>query len=470
MPKSEVDILSVTRGCVEAPAGCGKTQLITDALKRHTGAKPILVLTHTNAGVVALRGRLQRAGVSPSTYRLSTIDGWAIRLASNFPERSKVSPEDLSSPNYTTVRDGAIRLLRDGHINDCISATYGALIVDEYQDCSQRQHSIIHHAAKTLSTCVLGDPLQAIFGFGSDTLCDWETKACLDFPKIAELDQPWRWINANTQDLGEWLLDMRRRLLRGKSIDLETAPEELNWVELDGSSQDHAKLISAARWTGKGASDGVLIIGDSRNPAGRHELARGVPGCTVIEPVDLGQMVRFFASFKLDRDSLSQVLSLAEEVMTGVERSQLMQRVEILKRGSAKKQASPTEEAAVAFSLKPSSHQAAGLLSSLGGLPETRVFRPTMWRSCIRAFEICAADSALSFSEAAIRVREQNRSFGRPLPRRAIGSTLLLKGLEAGVVVVLNADDLNPANLYVALTRGARRVTVCSQNSVLCRS
>ena len=60
MPAPEIDLLDVKRGAITAPAGCGKTQLIADALSRHGSRKPILVLTHTNAGVAALRGRLDR--------------------------------------------------------------------------------------------------------------------------------------------------------------------------------------------------------------------------------------------------------------------------------------------------------------------------------------------------------------------------------------------------------------------------
>ena len=81
----EVDLLSIDRGSVTAPAGCGKTQLIVDALARHHGPKPILVLTHTNAGVMALRSRLKTAEVPTSSYKLATLDGWAMRLAATFP-------------------------------------------------------------------------------------------------------------------------------------------------------------------------------------------------------------------------------------------------------------------------------------------------------------------------------------------------------------------------------------------------
>jgi DNA helicase IV len=48
-----------------------------------------------------------------------------------------------------------------------------------------------------------------------------------------------------------------------------------------------------------------------------------------------------------------------------------------------------------------------------------------------------------------------------------VGSTLLLKGLEADISVVLNAGALNARNLYVAMTRGSRRVLVCSPTPIL---
>jgi len=95
MPNEAADLLAIRRGTVTAPAGCGKTHLIADALARHNGTKPILVLTHTNAGVVALRERLERAGVAKSSYRLSTLDGWAIRLLKNLPKRAGHDPAVL---------------------------------------------------------------------------------------------------------------------------------------------------------------------------------------------------------------------------------------------------------------------------------------------------------------------------------------------------------------------------------------
>jgi DNA helicase-2/ATP-dependent DNA helicase PcrA len=56
---------------------------------------------------------------------------------------------------------------------------------------------------------------------------------------------------------------------------------------------------------------------------------------------------------------------------------------------------------------------------------------------------------------------------GRPLPKRAVGSTLLLKGLEAEVVVLLNIEGMSAQNLYVALTRGSMKLVVCSASPVI---
>lgn len=90
---AEVDLFAIRRGSVTAPAGCGKTHLIATSLLRHEDKKPVLILTHTNAGVIALRTRLTHLGVPASAYRVLTMDGWAMRLTSTFPARSGLKSE-----------------------------------------------------------------------------------------------------------------------------------------------------------------------------------------------------------------------------------------------------------------------------------------------------------------------------------------------------------------------------------------
>jgi AAA domain len=262
---SDVDLLSIDRGLVVAPAGCGKTQLIADTLVRHTAQKPILILTHTNAGVAALRERLNRARVSSSQYRLMTLDGWALRLSTMFPARAGYSSNMPALLNYPNIRAATVRLLKAGHIGDALNATYERLFVDEYQDCSFRQHAIVYYAAHWLPTCVLGDPLQSIFGFDvKDPLAEWEKHVCGFFPAVAELDVPWRWINAGTEVIGQWLLRIREQLLTGEPINLQEAPAGIQWISLDGGPNDHVKLLDAALVNRKGRQR--PCIGDRRQP------------------------------------------------------------------------------------------------------------------------------------------------------------------------------------------------------------
>jgi len=472
MPDNDIDLLAINRGSVTAPAGCGKTHLIAEALTRHGGRKPMLVLTHTNAGVVALRERLDRAGVPAKAYRLSTIDGWAMRLISTFPARSAHSTNLLQLANprtdYPRIRIAAANLLKAGHVSDILAASYARLLVDEYQDCSIRQHAVVAYAAQTLPTCVLGDPLQAIFGFGGDDLAKWADDVCAYFPRAGELGTPWRWINAGAEPLGRWLLDVRDKLLRGEPIDLRTAPTGVSWIELDGTAADHQRRLRAARARPPDGQGCVLIIGDSMNPDGQRQFASQTPGAITVEAVDLKDLVSFAMTFDLGApDALERLANFAQSVMRNVGAPDLMRRVQSLMRGTARKAPTDVEAAALCFARAPSHRAAVDLLVEIGKEAGVSPHRPAVLRACIKALQLCHGTEGLSFHDAALRMREQNRLVGRPLPRRAVGSTLLLKGLEADMAVILNAGALDARNLYVAMTRGSKALTVCAPSPLL---
>jgi superfamily I DNA/RNA helicase len=263
--KEVIDLLAIDRGLVTAPAGCGKTELITLAIARHKGPKPVLILTHTNAGVAALRGRLNRAAIPSRNYRLATLDGWAMRVISTFPTRSG-HPRDLLELNdpkvdYPEIRRLASKLLMSGSIADILAASYDRVMVDEYQDCSTFQHAIVVNTTNVLPTVVLGDCLQAIFNFGTDALADWDTEVCKEFPEVGTLGTPWRWINAKTEELGQWLLEVRKSLIKRLPIDLKSAPGHVVRHVLNGTD-DHKIRREAASVQPPEKGDSVIIIGD----------------------------------------------------------------------------------------------------------------------------------------------------------------------------------------------------------------
>lgn len=473
MTDVEIDLHAVSRGTVTAPAGCGKTHLIAQTLKRHHGPKPILILTHTNAGVAALRAKLDNAGVSADAYRLSTIDGWAMRVSGMFPVRSGLDPAVLKLANpkkdYPAIRTAACRLFEEGHVNDLLAASYARLIVDEYQDCSVPQHDIVNYMAAALPICVLGDPMQAIFGFKGNPLADWDDVVCRHFPLVGELQIPWRWRNAGTEAFGYWLLDARRKLLAGEHIDLTTAPAEVNWIHLDGT-EDRRRQLRAARTNAPGREGSVLIIGKSTSPPSQQEVASQTPGAVTIENVDFKDLIGFALDLDFQRpDALEKVVRFAASVMTNVGAANLLKRVPVLEKGAARKDPSDAERAALDFQAERSPRAAARLLTELGKQPGARPHRQAILRACMKALHACDGSDGNAFYEAAIRAREQNRLFGRPLPRRAVGSTLLLKGLEAEVAVILDADDHDTNNIYVAMTRGSKSLVICSRATSIVR-
>lgn len=70
------ELLGKGNASVIAPAGHGKTELIA---KLAAKGRRSLVLTHTHAGVHALRARLKRLKVPANLAFVDTIAGWSMR-------------------------------------------------------------------------------------------------------------------------------------------------------------------------------------------------------------------------------------------------------------------------------------------------------------------------------------------------------------------------------------------------------
>lgn len=465
----EDDLLVVRRGSVTAPAGCGKTHTIAAALRQHRGHLPVLVLTHTNAGVCALRLRLRSLGVPASAYRVATIDGFAKRLAATFPRRSQINPGvlELNNPgaDYPAISQAAITVLEGRHLDGVLSATYSRLLVDEYQDCSQTQHRIVNNLALALPTCILGDPMQAIFGF-AERLVDWQADVLTNYPSIGVLNIPWRWLNAGTGDLGTWLLGARHELERGHKIDLRTLPQRIECIQVAPDQGDIRRQVTMRirAATGQGS---VLVIGDARNVAGRHQLAGQTPGATVVETVDLRDLTSFGRNFDpIAADATARLLNFASSLMTNLAAAQTLQRLASLRAGRARNQATQMEAALLMFEEERTLRAAHGAVMAMREQEQVRVYRHEVLERCLRALEQ-ASDGRCSFHEATIRERERFRQRGRPLARKNVGSTLLLKGLEAEVEVILHPEAMDARHLYVALTRASHRIVVCSPTPVL---
>lgn len=457
------EILAARRGLVIAPAGCGKTQSIVESVLANDG-KPALILTHTNAGRIALAGRLSRREVPSSRYRLATLDGWAMRLVSTYPLRSRYV-FDGNNPNYPELRRVAATLLNSRAIDEIMTATYSRLLVDEYQDCSTLQHGMTLALARLLPACVFADNLQAVFDFGRDDPPPGWNVVTQAYAEVGQLAVPHRWNNVGANDLGAWLLDARAALLRGEQIDLRTGGDRVRWRRLTGNDAvDVRAQVGAQFEIGRNRAETVLTIGDSRNAGSRHEYARQADGVGVVEPVELRGLSDWARRMhgEQGQDLFDQVMGFAREVMVNLEGDRLRQRLEIIGRGRNRQPPSREELAALALVNGGSYGEAVHLLKVLVEKRERRIFRRGLFAPVLSALELAARKPDEGLMAAAMSVRDQNRFVGRKLPARAVGSTLLLKGLESDHALILNADPMSAQNLYVALSRGSRSVTVFS--------
>jgi DNA helicase-2/ATP-dependent DNA helicase PcrA len=393
-----------------------------------------------------------------------------MRLLTLFPQRAGHDPDILSITNarthYPAIRAAAHALLAGQHISDILAATYDRLIVDEYQDCSVAQHEIVVHASAALRTCVLGDPLQAIFTFAGPT-ADWEREVKVAFPDVGELNTPWRWINAGEEGFGRWLLAMRHVLTANGSIDLAAAPANVDWVRLDGTN-DHRLRIGAGSRQPPGADGRVLIMADSTNPSGQREFAGQIPGGVVVENVDMRDLVVFGERFDLTSPNIvNHVINFAGGVMINVGSTAMCQRIETLQAGRERTPPTEAEAVALRFAENPSYAGAVQLLESINAQGGVRAHRPAILRGAYEILNACRGTESTTPAAAAVAVRERSRLIGRPLAKRTVGSTLLLKGLEADVAVILNPAVMDNRHLYVAMTRGAKQLIVCSASQHL---
>jgi DNA helicase-2/ATP-dependent DNA helicase PcrA len=101
-------------------------------------------------------------------------------------------------------------------------------------------------------------------------------------------------------------------------------------------------------------------------------------------------------------------------------------------------------------------------------VPDVRVARADLFNRAIGVFRKHAVAPHLTLTEAAEKYQTQFRYRGRPVGRpRLIGTTLLVKGLEFHHAIVLDATSLSRKELYVALTRGAKSLTIISTSTTL---
>lgn len=462
--------VSGQRTWLSAPAGYGKTYTIVECLKIALGRQ--LILTHTHAGVASIKAKLIAAQIDTKAYQVETISSFAQTYFNAFYTAGD-APSQEASDYHKFIIEKVAQLMRSNLVRHILVATYSGVFVDEYQDCSKKQHEMIVAIAEVLPTHILGDPLQGIFDFG-DTPVDIPSDIS-NFLAFPELNTPHRWIRANRPDLGQCLSEIRKNLKAKQPININDYTSEIEFV----CAQEKDKAVRETAYFSKlqelCKERSVLVIHPhSSNMIPRIRFAQSFPGFSLVESIDHKDFYTFAkASDQLLQSQVTELTmrnylyELADVGVVG--RSALDNWFNPQGFKAKRDESDKLTVDCLRKQIKScsSSKEIQDILESIFALKGLRCYRPELLWGMRKALHY-ASSNGISIFDAMKQHRNVVRRNGRKVDGRCIGTTLLTKGLEFDTVAILDAQHFKcPKNFYVAMTRCCRRLIVFADRNVL---
>lgn len=452
---------------LEMPAGTGKTELLAACVATAAQAGDrSLVLTHTNAGVDVIRKRLKRFGVPPSMVRVETITSWAFTLSRSYRGIAGITVPGV--PNWNDSRAyvvGATLVAMTTAVRRVHEVSFSYLFVDEYQDCTVDQHELIKEIYTAVPrTVILGDRIQAIFGFdASRPLIEWDVHVAPNYPPRDVPLEPHRWRD-HSAPLGQWLLDIRPSLVDGGTFDFSSySVTGLKWRQCDFGTV--VPTVNGAAYGLSNAAESVVLLDMWATDVARHASRLG-GSYAVME--DIGG--RFMAE-QLDKlpteSDVSMALWLAGMAkscfvgLRGLDKPLLGRLAKGRTTSDLKRDGIETVQAALDSLLAdPTYGRLQTSAAAIRATPGLTLYRQEAWDDTFRAIARSAEDG-ISPQEALAVVRDRLRRSGRGGRKRIASRTLLVKGLEFDHVIIANVQNFtDPRHLYVALSRARKSVTV----------
>ncbi|GAB4223505.1 MAG: hypothetical protein Tsb005_18810 [Gammaproteobacteria bacterium] len=449
-------------GYVEAPAGCGKTEAIVHAVTEHAKGKQ-LILTHTNAGVAALKKRFVDKKVPNEKYNIETIAGWAWKWVRKYPINSAYSVTDLPE-NWIDVYRAANRLMEKQFVQYVIKNSYYGVIVDEYQDCTQSMHELMLTLKKILPCRILGDPLQGIFEFSknnNDPLVAWDIVKNDFVNDLGRLSVPYRWEKANNKALGKWLISNRNLFRNNEPVQFNHFNHSPITTEIVDNSRISLQLINIARNTTK---ESVCIIGPKYGKLNPGLLTTAIKqGFSLVESQELPEVKKLVEKISNNspiKEKAEAAFNFVKTCFSGLGKHKDF--IERILLGTLSKPKSPDRKEIYEKFNNGYEHEL--LLALLNYLDKQNDIY------CIRkdsifcltnlvSAHIKTQEDLISIFSKVINARKYSNY---RLKKKVIGTTLLLKGLEFDNSVVIHNGKNWGTNkdLYVAITRGSKAVKI----------
>lgn len=479
-----------------SPAGYGKTYTIVECVKKATDKS--LVLTHTHAGIAAIKKKLLSADVPKYKYQVETITSYAQKYVKSF-YTGEIPP--INEANYWQfVLGKAEQIFKISHIKKIIKASYKNIFIDEYQDCTISQHKMILALADILPTHILGDPLQGIIDF-DEKLVDFSIDLN-DFEVVPELETPHRWYQTgNNRQLGNFIKEVRAKLISNEPqcIHLDEIPKNIaTFVKTNDELYDKAFITNPQNYYKRYLIK--LINNPNHNPFLDSLLIlipeyyiRDRQRGNITDRVHLKNRIDFnhqlelleaidnkdFYNLAKDIDTIISSIHNARLPVKKIKEKvfvKLFNKTDInvwLNDNTVKNKRKPEE--------KQKSDKLKDLLSNFIDIPTPKALyfllkflkdnlklknqRYSLLKSILDCLYI---ENTESVYKAMINQRNRIRRLGRKVDGKCLGTTALTKGLEFDTVAILDAHNFtSPKDLYVALTRASKKLIIFSKNSTL---
>jgi superfamily I DNA/RNA helicase len=460
--------VSKSKSMITAPAGYGKTHVISECLNYTEGKQ--LILTHTHAGVAALKEKIQKQGIGYDKYHVETIESFAQKYVNAFYCGNDIPEQDNSDAYYPFIREKAKNLFKITPITDVIKTTYSGLFVDEYQDCTIGQHEFIIELSEILPTHILGDYLQGIFGF-KERLVEFN-EDLKDFEQFPSLSHPWRWQEPNPK-LGEYLKQIRKLLEEGENIDLNVYDDNIEILCIDENDKYMPGTIYNRKIWDLVDENSILIIHpESENLNARKHFISKFNVFFLVESVDSKDFYKFSQILDcIDNNNVYSVIyQLVPKIFNGTSSRNNWFNENGPKRKSSlnnRKLIEPIKNNIEELQQSISFVLISSTLKAVEKLPGIKCYRKELFSDLCKALER-AEYKDISVYDAMKEIRNIRRRVGRKVKGRCIGTTLLTKGLEFDTVAVLDAHKFNcPKNFYVAITRACNKLIIFTNSMIL---
>jgi DNA helicase-2/ATP-dependent DNA helicase PcrA len=492
-----VNFINSDKILLVAPAGYGKTHIISECINFTPDNETQLILTHTHAGIASIKQKLKKLNVPSCKFHVETIMGFVQKYVLAYFIGTVPEIDDREVDYYDFILNEGIKLFGLKSVQKVVSISYQGLFVDEYQDCTIAQHKLIMQLSKLFPTRILGDPLQGIMNFNGD-LVDFENDLD-DFTIAPELNTPHRWFtNDNNRELGITLKDIRKTLLKEDQIVIKLSGYEhkiLYYINVkDGDIYDPSsnyrkglnKLISNP--DNKEEFESLLILmpeytedgrkrGNVRERAKLKERIDYSKKLSLIEAIDdktfysLAKKIDFLVeSIQRSKKKTKKIkLEIIDPIFNKTQITKwFSSRTDELTKKTANsaeaEQSQCLQNKIDEFIETPSVSNVLELILFLKNEMKFKSKRQEVLGSLIQAMKTAIIEE-VSVYEGMISHRNIIRKVGRKVIGKCIGTTSLTKGLEFDTVAIMDAHKFDcPKHLYVALTRASKKLIIFSQS------